>query len=263
MSRLKVFAACVIVGLSSLSIPSNAADRELILGNEGTFPPFSIVGTDGHLSGIEPDLAREMCARLKADCKMVSMDFPALLPSLTTGKIDMIISQLTPLPERLEATEFTRPVMFGPTGYVVPSDWDKGYDNAGMNDVRVGVYKGSSHAKFVETQAPDAVPVYFANNDQMVLDLKAGRIDVVFGDKINWQLLLLDTPEGKDWKLSPDIWDTGSKVGKSWAVQKGETELVAEIDEILNSIIEDCTYTEIRKKYLPNLQLLDEEASCM
>ena len=59
-----------------------AADLELVLGNEGTFPPFSIMGTDGGLSGLETDLAREMCARLNAECKIVSMDFPALLPSL-------------------------------------------------------------------------------------------------------------------------------------------------------------------------------------
>ena len=71
-----------------------------------------------------------------------------------------------------------------------------------MAGVRVGVYKGSSHAKFVETKVPDTIPVYYSNNDQMLLDLKAGRIDVVFGDKINWQLLLIETEDGKDWKDS-------------------------------------------------------------
>jgi ABC-type amino acid transport substrate-binding protein len=256
MIKSVLFAACATLGALSLASSSVAGDKELILGNEGTFPPFSIVGTDGQLSGIEPDLAWEMCKRLEAKCKMVSMDFPALLPSLISGKIDMIISQLTPIPERLEATEFTRSVMLGPTGFVVPSSWSKGFDNAAMDGTRVGVYKGSTHAKFVETERPAAKPVYYPNNDQMALDLKAGRIDVVFGDKINWQLLLLDTPDGVNWKLSPDIWDTGKPIGKSWAVQKGKIELVNEINVVLQSIIDDCTYTKIRKKYLQNVQLL-------
>lgn len=240
-----------------------AADLELVLGSEGTFPPFSIMGTDGGLSGLETDLAREMCARLNAECRIVSMDFPALLPSLISGKVDLVISQLTPLPERMRATEFTRPIVYSPTGYVVPRDWNKGFDNDVMAGVKVGVYKGSSHAKFVETKVPDTIPVYYSNNDQMLLDLKAGRIDVVFGDKINWQLLLIDTEDGKDWKLSEDIWDMGQRIGKHWAARKGNTELVTLVNDALDSIIEDCTYTEIRMKYLPQMQLLDEEAHCL
>ena len=254
---------CTAVGLISMTSSVMAADLELVLGNEGTFPPFSIIGTDGGLSGLETDLAREMCARLNAECRIVSMDFPALLPSLISGKVDLVISQLTPLPERMRATEFTRPIVYSPTGFVVPRDWNKGFDNDVMAGVKVGVYKGSSHAKFVVTKVPDSVPVYYSNNDQMLLDLKAGRIDVVFGDKINWQLLLIDTEDGKDWKLSEDIWDMGQRIGKHWAARKGNTELVTLVNDALDSIIEDCTYTEIRMKYLPQMQLLDEEAHCL
>lgn len=263
MKQSNVVTVLSLAGFLSLTTLGAADAENLTLGNEGTYPPFSIVGTDGSLSGIEPDIAREVCKRIGADCKMVAMDFDGLLPSLTTGKIDMIISQLTPLPERLKATEFTIPIIFSPEGFIVPKDWDKSYDNEGLSGVRIGVYKGSSHAKYVEERLPDATPVYFANNDQMALDLKAGRIEAVFGHKINWQLLLLDTPDGKDWKLSEDdFWATGERKGMSWAVQKGETELRDRINEALASMIEDCTYTKIRKTYLPTIPLLEEESNC-
>lgn len=251
------------VVLLAFAVSTPAIGQKLKLGNEGTYPPFSIMGTDGGLSGLEPDLAREMCKRMGADCEITAMDFSALLPSLISGKLDMIVSQLTPLPERLEATEFTIPVILNPEGFVVPKGWTEGYDNAAMKDMRLGVYKGSSHAKYVETQLPGATPVYFENNDQMLLDLKAGRIDGVFGGKINWTTLLIDTPEGKDWMLSePDFWAAGEKAGMSWAVQKGEMALVKKANTALQSIIDDCTYTKIRKKYL-SVQLLEEESKCM
>ena len=263
MKQKVLSTAIAVAGLLALAMPGSAAAEDLTLGNEGTYPPFSIMGTDGTLSGIEPDIAREVCKRIEANCTMVAMDFDGLLPSLTTGKIDMIISQLTPLPERLEATEFTLPLIFSPEGFVVRKDWDKGYDNDAMAGVKIGVYKGSSHAKYVETNLPDAKPVYFPNNDQMALDLQAGRIDAVFGHKINWQILLIEKPEGADWKLSePDFWATGKREGMSWAVQKGEVDLVKRVDEALRSIIDDCTYTQIREKYLA-VQLLEEESKCL
>ncbi len=263
---MKRFAASMLVAavgflILATSVPAKA--QKLTLGNEGTYPPFSILGTDGNVSGIEPELAREMCNRMGIECEIVAMDFSALLPSLISGKIDMIVSQLTPLPERLEATEFTVPIIFNPEGFVVPKGWDKGYNNEAMSGMKLGVYKGSSHAKYVETKLPDAQPVYFENNDQMMLDLLAGRIDAVFGGKINWQTLLIDKPEGADWKLSePDFWATGKKEGMSWAVQKGQVDLVKDANEALESIIADCTYTKIRAKYLA-VQLLEEESKCL
>lgn len=249
--------------LLAVAISTPAQADKLKLGNEGTYPPFSILGTDGSLSGLEPDLARAMCERMGADCEIIAMDFSALLPSLISGKLDMIVSQLTPLPERLEATEFTIPVIMNPEGFVVPKGWSKGYDNAAMSGMRLGVYKGSSHAKYVETELPGATPVYFENNDQMLLDLQAGRIDGVFGGKINWSTLLIDTPAGADWMISPpDFWASGEKAGMSWAIQKGEMGLLEKANAALQSLIDDCTYTEIRAKYI-SIQLLEEEAKCM
>ena len=60
----------------------------------------------------------------------------------------------------------------------------------------------------------------------------------------------------------PDFWAAGEKVGMSWAVQKGEMALVKKANAALQSIIDDCTYTKIRKKYL-SVQLLEEESKCM
>jgi ABC-type amino acid transport substrate-binding protein len=240
----------------------SAQSLKLKLGNEGTYPPFSITNTDGSLSGLEPDLAREVCRRMGADCEITAMQFSQLLPALTAGEIDMIASQLTPLPERLEATEFTIPLILNPEGFVVSKNWVQGYDNAAFKGKRIGVIQGTSMAKYVEQNLPDAQPVYFEGGGEVQQALLAGKIDATFMSKIYWQLKLIGQPEGKDWKLSVRVfWAAGEPGGMSWAVQKGETALVAKVNEALKSIIDDCTYTEIRKKYLA-MQLLPEETKC-
>ena len=81
--------------LSPLCRSAGRADK-LTFGNEGTYPPFSILDPSGKLTGFEPELAREMCKRMGAECDIVAMDFKALIPSMMQGKLDGVVSQITP-----------------------------------------------------------------------------------------------------------------------------------------------------------------------
>ena len=255
-----VLASAALIGLSTV----NTRAETLTLGNEGTYPPFSMIEADGALKGLEPELAQAMCQRMEVDCEIQAMDFNALLPSLVSGKIDLIASQLWPTPERLEKAEFTEPVLFNPNAFIVPKTWDKGYAPEAMSGLRVAVIQGSSQAKFLGENYPDLTLVPYDNPDQMQLDLLAGRVDAAFGAKLNWIITLIDTPEGADWMVSDeDFWDTGEPVGLSWAAQKGNSELVGRVNEALAGLLEDCTYTTIRTKYFSQPTSPREPESCL
>src|SRR5690242_13535382 len=99
--RLMILAGAASLGLGTLlGAASSARAEKLRLGNEGVFPPFSMVDSDGSVKGVEPDLAREMCKRMNVECEIVVMDFKALIPSILQGKFDILISQLLPTQER-------------------------------------------------------------------------------------------------------------------------------------------------------------------
>lgn len=68
--------ALTLAGASLFAVTPAQAEK-LVLGNEGSYPPFSMVDPSGRLTGFEPDLAREMCKRMKVDCEIVVMDFKA------------------------------------------------------------------------------------------------------------------------------------------------------------------------------------------
>lgn len=262
MQAMKAFA---VTSAAFIALSAATADAQtLTLGNEGTYPPFSMIEADGTLKGLEPELARAMCERMGADCNIQPMDFNALLPSLVSGKIDMIASQLWPTPERVARAEFTDPVLFNPNAFVIGKSWDKGYTPEAMSGMRVAVIQGSSQAKFLGVKYPDLTLVPYDNPDQMQLDLLAGRVDAAFGAKLNWIINLIDTPDGTDWKVSEEnFWDTGEPVGLSWAAQKGDMELVGRINEALSGLLEDCTYTNIRKNYFSQPTTPREPESCM
>lgn len=264
LPRLGALAFC----LFAAAAPASA--ETLIVGNEGTYPPFSMKQPDGALVGIEPDLVREMCKRMAIECEFSVMDFQALIPSLLQGKIDMLGSQLTPLPERKAKMLFAKAIIFNHDTFVYRKD--KTYDFANkeaMKDVVIGVQSGTPQAKYVQTTYGDVLtPKLYTNPDQMRLDLLAGRLDMVFGANLNWTSSLIDKPEGKDWRLADfTVW-TGDPTlpeaerGSSWTVPKGKEALVEKMNAALEAMLADCSFTKIREKYL-SVPISPDEKACV
>lgn len=249
---------------------AGAHAEKLRIGNEGVYPPFSIVDSEGKLTGMEPELAREMCKRMKADCEIVAMDFKALIPSMLQGKFDIIATQIAPTPERKEKALFSTPIVYNPATFVAPKSTDYTYTKEGMagKKLRLALQRGASTVKYIQDRFGDEFTyVYYDNPDQMKLDLLAGRLDLIFDSKINWTLELIAKPEGKDYKLTGgDHWLGDPAIpeaerGYSWIVPKKSGELMKRMNAALAEIIADCTYTRIRKKWVP-VATLSAEAAC-
>jgi ABC-type amino acid transport substrate-binding protein len=242
--------------------PSLAADK-LVLGNEGSYPPFSMVDASGKLTGFEPELAREMCKRMDADCEIVVMDFKGLIPALLQNKLDAVATQTKPLPERKAKVLFGRPILFNPDSYVVKADTNYAFTKEGLKGLKIGLQRGSAQAKYVAEQFGDAVEIVFYDNpDQIRLDLASGRLDLSLGPKISWTLEFLNKPEGKDWKFAGgDLWTGGGEQGSSWIARKDSQELLDRMNKAIDSIIADCTFTKLRKQFM-DVELLPEEKAC-
>ncbi|MCF4166302.1 transporter substrate-binding domain-containing protein [Zavarzinia compransoris] len=264
MNRTKSVLAGVLLSLAAS--PAFSAEK-VIVGNEGTYPPFSMMSTDGQLTGIEPEMTIEMCKRAELDCEFAVMDFKALIPSLLQGKVDMVGSQVKPLAERKAVALFSIPIIFNHDAFVVKKDATYDYTDEGMKGVRIGVQRGSSQAKYIAEHFPSMEAVLYDNPDQIRLDLLSGRIEATFGAKLNWTLELIDKPEGKDWAVVGNYWTGDESIpepdrGSSWIVRKGEEELLKKMDAALSSMIEDCTVTKIRSKYI-SVPIVPGEAKCL
>ncbi len=257
--------AAGVAVLAAALAPARA--DQLKFGNEGIYPPFSVVKPDGTLTGIEPDLAREMCRRMKAECEFVVMDFKALIPSMLQGKFNGIVSQINPLPERKEKALFSIPIIANPSTFVVPADSNYQFTQDGLKGLRIGIQRGSADGIWALAHYSGMIPVYYDNPDQTRLDLISKRIDITFGAKINWTLELINKPEGKDWKLAGgDHWVGDPSVpesqrGLSWIVRKNEQALLDRMNVALQAMIDDCTLTRIRKQYLA-ISVLPADAAC-
>lgn len=80
----------------------------LVAGVLGDDYPYSYY-KDNALVGLEVDLARILAAKLGMNLDLKTMDFSALIPSLTSGKIDLAF-YLAYTPERAESIRFLTPL---------------------------------------------------------------------------------------------------------------------------------------------------------
>ena len=98
-----------------------AAPVPLRVGMELSYPPFETIGPDGKPAGISVELAQGLADGLGRPLVIENISFPGLIPSLKSGKIDVIISSMTATPERAKAVAFSDPYLTAGLAALVPA----------------------------------------------------------------------------------------------------------------------------------------------
>src|SRR3546814_14089643 len=112
----------VAAGVTALSAiaatPAHATDLldtvkargTLIVGIEGTYPPFNFVNTETRkLDGFDVDVARMLADKLGVKVKFVKTEWSAILAGLSSGKFDVIVNQVGITPKRKKTFAFPVP----------------------------------------------------------------------------------------------------------------------------------------------------------
>jgi polar amino acid transport system substrate-binding protein len=85
--------------------------KALIIGMELAYPPFEMANAEGKPEGVSPDLAEALGQFLQRKTEIINLPFDGLIPSLKTGKIDLIISSMTATEERARSIDFSDPYL--------------------------------------------------------------------------------------------------------------------------------------------------------
>jgi polar amino acid transport system substrate-binding protein len=158
---------------------------ELVVGITGNQPPLNGKTKSGKIIGLDADLAQLMAANLGVKIKFAPMPFAQLLPAMEKGKVDMIISGMTMLPQRNLKVAFVGPYFVSGKGILTKAQHLAALQDAdGLNkpDFKVAALKGSTSQMFVERTAPRAKLVTTANYDEAIDMLLQNKIDAVVAD---------------------------------------------------------------------------------
>ncbi len=253
----KLLAALTISLLAVTSITSvtaNAKDYSTIrFGVDASYAPFESKGPDGKLVGFDIDLGNEICARLHAKCVWVENDFDGMIPALKAKKFDGVLSSMSMTPQRAEQIAFSSKLFNTPTRLIAKKGSGILPTPDGLKGKTVGVEQGTIQETYAKTYwAPKGVTVTpYQNQDGVYADLQAGRLDAALQDAVQADVGFLKTPRGAGYEfvgkdlVDPTILGNGAGIG----LRKEDTDLKAQIDKAIASIIKDGTYKKLEKKY--------------
>ncbi|NOR45193.1 MAG: transporter substrate-binding domain-containing protein, partial [Candidatus Delongbacteria bacterium] len=83
--------------------------KPLVVAMELQFPPFETSDTNGDPIGISVEIAKELAAYLERPLEIKNTSWIGLIPSLQTGKADIVISSMTITEERAKVVNFSDP----------------------------------------------------------------------------------------------------------------------------------------------------------
>ena len=229
-----------------------AADPiKLRVGVEGAYPPFSSVDASGKIVGFDIDIANALCAEMKAQCTLVQQDFDAMIPALQAHKIDMVVASMSATPERLKVVDFSDKYYNTPNRLIAKSGVAIDGSPASLKGKKIGVQRSTINDRFATAKFTGATIVRYTKQDEVFLDLAAGRIDATLVDSVAGDTGFLKVAAGKGYAFTGPVYDDAAYFGTGVgvALRKGETPLRERLNTAIKAIRANGTYKTLQGKY--------------
>lgn len=241
----KVFLAAAV----TLAFSAGAMAETLKMGIEAAYPPFNNKDASGQVVGFDKEIGDALCAKMKAECSVVTSDWDGIIPALNAKKFDFLISSLSITEERKAAVDFTDPYYSNKLQFIAPKNVDFKTDKDSLKGKTIGTQRATLAGTWLEDTYGDDIKVsLYDTQENAYLDLTSGRVDAILADKYanyDW----LKTDAGKNYEFKGDPVVESDKIGI--AVRKDDNELRNKLNAALKEIVADGTYKKINDKYFP------------
>ena len=245
---MKKILALVLICMFALT--GMAMAETLKMGTNASFPPYEYYDDEtGEIVGIDAEVAAAICEKLGCELEIVDMDFDAIIPAITTGKIDFGMAGMTVTEERKQSVDFSTSYATGIQSVIVKED----SDITSVDDLfaegashKIGVQQGTTGDLYcswdIEDEGLGSVERY-KNGTDAVLALTSGKVDCV----------VIDNEPAKNYIAANEglkILDTEYAVEDYAIALAKDSELTEKINAALEELIADGTVQAIIDKYI-------------
>lgn len=275
MKRVFLSTMVMVVGMI-LGLSGTSAAKEwkkVRVATEGAYPPWNATDASGKLYGFDIDVINEVCKRSGLECEISAHAWKGIIPGLTAGKYDCIIAGMQATHKRLKVIDFAGPYAKTPGSFATLKSsplakFKSSPDRVTLNEISaeeqnvidqlrkllkgkvIGVQTTTTHSNFLDTYFKSVATIRkYDSQENVLLDLTAGRIDAAEGSMSYW-VPIMKKEQGKDLALFGPAW-TGDifGLGNGIGVRKEDPELKAIFDKALKSLREDGTLQKLALKW--------------
>lgn len=216
---------------------------KLTVVGSGGYPPFNYID-DGEVVGFDVDVGAEIAKRLGVELDYVTSDWDGLIEGLRSSRYDGILGSMAITDERLKVVDFTIPYYFSGAQLFVSKD-------SNITDVReiqgkvVAVATGTNFAQDAENLGAEVT--YYQDDNATMMELVNGRVDGVITDRIVGISAMNELSGGENIQIVGDLLRLESM---GIAMNKNDSELLEQVNQILEEMHADGTLKQISKKWL-------------
>lgn len=220
----------------------------LKVGMELAYPPFETKDTKGDPSGISADLANDLAKYLGRSVKIENIAWTGLIPSLQTGKVDVVISSMTITDERKKTVDFSDPYANSYLALLVnkKSSVTKA-EELNKKGIVVDVKIGTTANTYADKNLTNATVNVLSSENACVTEVVQGKADVFIYDQLTiyrqnqsnldtTRAIMIPIQNVEHWGM---------------AVKKGNTELLKKINTFITKYKSDGGFEKLTQKYLP------------
>jgi len=210
---------------------------------------------------LNEELARELCRRLQAHCRIQYQLFPAILPGVAAGRIQLGFGNFLRTPERERLVGFSVPLWRSSSRLVATVrsiERLKQADGAdirleALHDLRIAAVQGTQQERYLETiaAAQKLTVVSQTSLGDSRRSLLKGQSDLALMPVRGAYALLSRQPPGLLDFVGPPMAEHGLGGTVHIALPKDDEALRHEVDRAIKALQADGTYQRIVRRHFP------------
>lgn len=259
-----VFTACGSSNPQSLETIKKSG--KIVMYTNATFPPFEYKDSSGvnGVAGVDADISQEIANDIGVKLEIKDIEFTSALAAVQNGKGAFAAAGISIKPEREKILDFSIPYVTSVQYIITKKDLNVNVLED-LKGKKIGVQTGTTGDYIIS----DEINGYKDDNDKAVTgvlqnsgatvsgytsginaaqDIATGRLDAVVIDKMPAENIVKNNPDLKCIEL---VYADGTKTAEEYAiaVQKGNTELLDQINKTLKRLIDEGKIDEFIIKH--------------
>ncbi|TLS51103.1 transporter substrate-binding domain-containing protein [Paenibacillus antri] len=226
-------------GETANALEAIKASGQLRVGTSADYPPYefhAIVDGKDQIIGFDIEIIKEVAKDLGVELSLTDMGFDGLLTALQSGNLDMVISGMTPTPERAEAVDFSDVYYVAIQKVIVRAEDKATYTSVeSLAGKKVGAQLGAIQEGIVTDQMPQSELRALSKLPDLVLDLKSGNVEALVVEEPVANAYIAANPE----LVLADIQLEQDEAGSAIAMPKGSAALVEAVNATLKRLADE------------------------